>query len=335
MKAIRGATTLDIDSAQQIKERVKELLESICTQNSIEKEDIICIMFSNTSDIRSYYPAKAARECGFSGSALYSSLEPEIEGSLALCIRVMMFVDNDIVVKPVYLHGAANLRKDLTKKYNIALDGPAGSGKSTVSKLIAKKLNILCLDTGAMYRACGLKCHLSGVSVNDEKAVETILKNTQITVGYENGVQITYLDGKDVSSDIRKPEISMLASAVSAFPYVRYKMVEAQREIAKKTSCVLDGRDIGSNVLPNAEFKFFLTAKPEIRAKRRMEENAIKGFTQPFDEILADIIKRDEQDINRAVAPLVKAEDAVEVDSSYMSIDEVVNFILNKIQEKI
>ena len=335
MKAIRGATTVEIDSAEQIKERVKELLESICIQNSIDKDDIICIMFSNTSDIRSYYPAKAARECGFSGSALYSSLEPEIDGSLALCIRVMMFVDKDIVVKPVYLYNAANLRKDLTKKYNIALDGPAGSGKSTVSKLIAKKLNILCLDTGAMYRACGLKSYLSGVSANDEKAVEAILKDTQITVGYENGVQITYLDGKDVSSDIRRPEISMLASAVSAFPYVRYKMVEAQREIAKKTSCVLDGRDIGSNVLPNAEYKFFLTAKPEIRAKRRMEENAIKGFSQPFDEILADIIKRDEQDINREIAPLVKAQDAIEVDSSYMSIDEVVNFILNKIQEKV
>ncbi|MCH5148814.1 MAG: (d)CMP kinase [Clostridiales bacterium] len=335
MKAVRGATTVDIDSAKQIKERVKELLESICTQNSIDKEEIICIMFSNTLDIRSYYPAKAARECGFSGNALYSSLEPEIEGSLARCIRVMLFVDKDIEIKHVYLHSAENLRKDLTKKYNIALDGPAGSGKSTVSKLIAKKLNILCLDTGAMYRACGLKCHLSGVSVNDEKAVEAILKDTQITVGYENGVQITYLDGKDVSSDIRKPEISMLASAVAAWPYVRTKMVEAQREIAKNTSCVLDGRDIGSNVLPNAEYKFFLTAKPEIRAKRRAEENAAKGFSQPFDEILADIIRRDEQDINREVAPLVKAKDAVEVDSSYMSIDEVVNFILNKIQEKV
>ena len=335
MKAIRGATTVDIDSAQQIKERVNELLQSICTQNSIDKDEIICIMFSNTADIRSYYPAKAARECGFSSSALYSSLEPEIDGSLALCIRVMLFIDRNIEVKHVYLHNAANLRKDLTKKYNIALDGPAGSGKSTVSKLIAKKLNILCLDTGAMYRACGLKCRLSGVSVEDEKAVENILKDTQITVGYENGAQVTYLDGKDVSSDIRKPEVSMLASAVSALPYVRHKMVEAQREIAKKTSCVLDGRDIGSNVLPNAEFKFFLTAKPEIRAKRREEENALKGYSQPFEEILADIIKRDDQDINRAVAPLVKADDAIEVDSSHMSIDEVVNFILNKIQEKI
>lgn len=335
MKAIRGATTIDIDNAQQIRERVKELLESICVENLISKEDIICIMFSNTADIRSYYPAKAARECGFSGSALYSSLEPEIQGSLALCIRVMLFVDNDIEVKPVYLHGAADLRKDLTKKYNIALDGPAGSGKSTVSKLIAKKLNILCLDTGAMYRACGLKCYINGVSVDDEKAVEKLLTTTQITVGYKNGVQITYLDGKDVSSDIRKPEISMLASGVAALPCVRTKMVEAQRDIAKNTSCILDGRDIGTNVLPNAEYKFFLTAKPEIRAKRREAENTGKGYFQPFEEILADIIKRDEQDKNREVAPLIKAEDAVEVDSSHMSIDEVVDFILNKIQEKI
>ena len=335
MKAIRGATTVEFDSAEQIKERVKELLESLCSQNSIEKDSIICIMFSNTADIRSYYPAKAARECGFSGSALYSSLEPEIEGSLALCIRLMLFIDEDIKVKHVYLHGAANLRKDLTEKFNIALDGPAGSGKSTVSKIIAKKLNILCLDTGAMYRACGLKCALNNVSPENEKDVEELLQNTQITVGYENGVQITYLDGKDVSSDIRKPEISMLASAVSALPYVRTKMVEAQRDIAKARSCVLDGRDIGSNVLPDAEFKFFLTAKPEVRAKRRADENSVKGFSQPYEEILADIIKRDEQDINREVAPLIKAKDAVEIDSSNMSIEEVVNLILNKIQEKI
>lgn len=335
MKAIRGATTVDFDSAEQIKERIKELLESICTQNSIEKDSIICIMFSNTSDIRSYYPAKAARECGFSGSALYSSLEPEIEGSLALCIRVMLLVDKDIEVKHVYLHEAANLRKDLTKKFNIALDGPAGSGKSTVSKIVAKKLNILCLDTGAMYRACALKCALNNISVEDEKQVEALINATQITVGYENGVQITYLDGKDVSKDIRKPEISMLASRVSALPCVRTKMVEAQRNIAKTTSCVLDGRDIGTNVLPNAEFKFFLTAKPEIRAKRRAEEDKTKGSTQPFEEILADIIKRDEQDRNRAVAPLLKANDAIEIDSSDMSIEEVVNFILSKIQEKV
>ncbi len=335
MKAIRGATTIDFDGAEQIKERVGELLENVCEQNSLNKEDIICIMFSNTSDIRSYYPAKAARECGFSGSALYSSLEPEIDNALPLCIRVMLFVDGDKNVKHVYLHGAANLRKDLTRKFNIAIDGPAGSGKSTVSKIIAKKLNILCLDTGAMYRACALKCVLSNVSVKDESKVNELLKNTEISVGYENGVQVTRLDGKDVSSDIRKPEISMLASTVSALPCVRYKMVEAQRNIAKNTSCVLDGRDIGTNVLPDAEYKFFLTATPEIRAYRRAAENEAKGFSQPYEEILADIIKRDEQDKNRAVAPLVKAKDAVEVDSSHMSIQQVVDFILNKIQEKI
>lgn len=335
MKAIRGATTLDFDSANQIKARVKDLLDNICKLNSIEKDSIICIMFSNTSDIHSYYPAKAARECGFSGSALYSSLEPEIDGSLPLCIRVMLFIDEDINVKHVYLHGAENLRKDLTKEFNIALDGPAGSGKSTVAKIVASKLKILYLDTGAMYRACALKCYLNGVSVNDEKSVEQLLKDTKVTVSYENGVQVTYLDGKNVSSDIRKPEISMLASSVAALPCVRIKMVEEQRNIAKSTSCVLDGRDIGTHVLPNAEYKFFLTAKPEIRAKRREEENKVKEFSQPFEEILAEIIKRDEQDKNRAFAPLLKAQDAVEIDSSYMTVDDVVNFILNKIQEKI
>ena len=186
-----------------------------------------------------------------------------------------------------------------------------------------------------MYRACALKCYLSGVSVDDEKNVEKLINDTKVTVGYENGVQVTYLDGKNVSTDIRKPEISMLASGVAKLPCVRIKMVDEQRNIAKSTSCVLDGRDIGTNVLPHAEYKFFLSAKPEIRAKRREEENKAKGFTQPFEEILAEIIKRDEQDKNRAFAPLLKADDAVEIDSSNMSIEEVVNFILNKIQEKI
>lgn len=335
MKAIRGATTVFSDCAEEIRTKTQELLEKICASNGITKENVICIMFSNTSDIRSFYPAKAARECGFSGCALFSSLEPEIDGALPLCIRVMLLAEGEFKVQPVYLHGAANLRKDITKKFNIAIDGPAGSGKSTVAKIISEKLHILYLDTGAMYRACALKCKICGVNPSETEKVAELISSTEISVKYENGAQRTFLDGKDVSEDIRTPEISMGASTVSAVPAVRAKMAEAQRNIAKNTSCVLDGRDIGTNVLPDAEYKFFLTAKPEIRAKRRADENAAKGYVQPFEVILAEIIKRDEQDRTRKVAPLIKAADAIEIDSSEKTAAEVAQFIMNKIQEKI
>lgn len=335
MKAIRGATTVVNDCAEEIKESVKELLTEIKVQNALHDEEIICILFSNTCDLHSFYPAKAAREAGYFSVPLFSSLEPDISGALKKCIRVMVLTEGDRMPKHVYLHGAAVLRRDLTKTINIALDGPAGSGKSTVSKLIAKRLNILCLDTGAMYRACALKCLKQNVEVTDEKTVKEIISKINITVKHEKGVQRTLLDGVDVSEEIRQPEISMHASTVSAFECVRTKMVQLQREIAKQTSCIVDGRDIGTNVLPDAPFKFFLTASLEVRAKRRAEENLQKGFITPYEEVLADVIRRDEQDASRKIAPLKLADDAILIDSSHMSIEEVVDYILNKIQEKI
>ncbi|MDE6597404.1 MAG: (d)CMP kinase [Clostridia bacterium] len=335
MKAIRGATTVENDTTEEIKESVKELLTEIKRRNTLKSENIICIMFSNTADIRSYYPAKAAREAGFFNCALYSSLEPDIEGSLKKCIRVMVLAETEGKIEHVYLKGAANLRKDITKKLNIAVDGPAGSGKSTVAKLIAKRFNILHLDTGAMYRAVALACMKAKVDCTDSKKVKKLLQNTKITVKFENGTQHTILNGENVSDLIRTPEISMLASTVSAHESVRTKMVEAQREIAADNSCILDGRDIGSNVLPNAEFKFYLTALSEVRAERRAKENEQKGLFQPISEVLCEIKQRDNQDKSRKIAPLVKASDAVEVDTSNMTIDEVVEFISKSIQEKI
>lgn len=335
MKAIRGATTVESDNAEQIRERVGELLKEIKERNGIECDDVECITFSSTDDIHSFYPAKAAREAGFYSCALFSAMEPNISGSLKMCIRVLMFADIDKKPVPVYLHGASVLRKDLTQKMNIAIDGPAGSGKSTVSKLIAKKLDILCLDTGAMYRACALKCKNEGVDCADAEGVSAFIDNINIEVKYVGGVQRTYLDGKDVSEEIRTPEISMMASTVSAFGCVREKMVELQRKIASENSCVLDGRDIGTNVLPNAQYKFFLTASAEIRAKRRHEEILATGKKVPFNEVLADLVKRDEQDRTRAIAPLIMAKDAVLVDSSNMSVEEVVEYIERKLQEKV
>ncbi|MDE6868834.1 MAG: (d)CMP kinase [Clostridia bacterium] len=335
MKAIRGATTVEKDRAENIKESVKDLLLTIKNENGLTEEDVICIMFSNTSDIRSFYPAKAAREVGFFNCALYSSLEPDICGSLKKCIRVMVLAETDNPPKHVYLNGAVNLRKDLSKILNIAIDGPAGSGKSTISKIIAQKLDMLYLDTGAMYRAVALACVRGNVDYNNSSAVKKQLDAINVSVKYENGTQKTLLNGEDVSDKIRTPDISMLASTVSAHECVRLSMVNLQREIAANNSCVLDGRDIGSNVLPDAEFKFFLTASAEVRAERRKKENDAKGINQSICEVLCEIKQRDEQDKTRKIAPLVKAADAIEIDTSNMAIDEVASFILAKIQEKI
>lgn len=335
MKAIRGATTVNADTKEQIKERVKELLTEICKKNAIGDADIICIMFSTTSDIKSYYPAKAAREAGFALCPLYSSLEPEIDGALNLCIRVMILADIEKDVEHVYLHGAKTLRNDLSSIVNIAVDGPAGSGKSTVCKLIAKKLDILYLDTGAMYRALALKCIEGGADYAEKEVVQHIVNKLDLKIEYRNGQQITLLNGENVSEKIRTPQISLVASFVSSYSFVRQKMVALQREIANKTSCILDGRDIGTNVLPDCRFKFYLTASAEVRAKRRFEEDKAKGSSQSYEEVLKEINERDFQDKNRAVAPLKRADDAVVLDTSDMSIGEVVETIIEKIQEKI
>ena len=217
---------------------------------------------------------------------------------------------------------------------NIALDGPAGSGKSTVAKAIANKLDILYLDTGAMYRACALKCLECGVDVKDEPKVSEIVKNIDLEIKYVDGGQVTVLDGKDVSAEIRKPEISMLASTVSAHKCVRLKMVEMQRKIAASMDCVLDGREIGSFVLPNAKYKFFVTAKPEIRAERRYKELIARGNDVNYRELLKEIKQRDHNDSHREFAPLVQPEDAVYIDTSDMTIDEVVAKVIGEVKGK-
>ncbi len=335
MKAIRGAITVNADTAEEIKKNVKLLLTKLTEENGLAAENIVCIMFSNTSDIHSYYPAKAAREVGFFNCALFSSIEPDIDDSLPLCIRVMVLAETEMTPKHVYLNGAAKLRKDITQKLNIAIDGPAGSGKSTVSKILSKRFDILYLDTGAMYRACALACENAGIDCKDESAVKSFADSIDITVKYENKTQKTYLNGRDVSEIIRTPHISLMASVVSAYGCIRTKMVELQRKIAKNSSCVLDGRDIGTNVLPAAEFKFFLTASPEVRANRRLAENELKGFNQSFEDVLREIKARDAQDTNRKIAPLLKANDAMEINTDKLSEEEVANEICAIIQGKI
>lgn len=334
MVVIRGATTIPCDDKAEIQKAVRELLEQIESRNALIRDEIMSMVFSSTSDIHSYYPAKAAREAGFESCSLFSAQEPDIEGGLPLCIRVMLFVEKNLEPKHVYLRGAKVLRKDIGK-FNVAIDGPAGSGKSTIAKRLAEQYNILYLDTGAMYRAVALDALRKGVDVSDETAVVDFLRDLKLDVIYENGVQKTLLCGKDVSGEIRSKEVSMAASTVSKHACVRMRLVEKQREIAGRMSCVLDGRDIGTFVLPEADFKFYLTASPDVRAKRRYEEFAAKGEKVDFEELKADIIRRDEQDMNRKIAPLKQAEDAVLIDTSEMSIEEVLAAVRQKMQEKI
>lgn len=337
MQVIRGATTIELDNKEEISQSVKQLLDEIFQKNPIEKTDVKCFVFSLTSDIHSYHPAKAARECGYEFAPLFACTEPDIDNGLKLCIRLMVFVENisSDKITHIYQKGAKILRKDISEIYNIALDGPAGSGKSTVAKVLAKDYNILYLDTGAMYRACALKAIQEGVDVQDSTAVEKLLPDLNVKVEYVDGKQRTLLDGKDVSLAIRENPVSMASSHISAHKPVRIKMVEMQREIAHSMSCVIDGRDIGSAVLPDAKFKFYITADSKVRAMRRYKELLERGQSVDFDELHKEIIQRDKQDSEREFSPLVCAEDAVVIDTSDMDIQQVVACIKSMIQSKI
>ncbi len=336
MTIIRGATTVEKDCKEEIFSAVKSLLDEIFQTNGLDKNEVSGFLFSLTTDIHSYHPAKAAREAGYDFAPLFAAIEPEIDGGLERCIRLMLFTErNDKAVKHIYQKGAKILRRDISEIYNITLDGPAGSGKSTVAKILAKDYNILYLDTGAMYRACGLKALRLGVDPKDREAVEKMLPELNVKVEYFGGAQHTILDGEDVSLSIRENAVSMAASSISAHPAVRVKMVEMQREIAKSMSCVLDGRDIGSTVLPDAKFKFYITADSKIRAMRRFKELQERGENVEFEKLHAEIVARDKQDSEREFSPLVCADDAVVIDTSEMDVESVVAAVKSVIQSKI
>ena len=219
--------------------------------------------------------------------------------------------------------------------YTIAMDGPVGAGKSSVADGVAQKLGILHLDTGAMYRAFAWYALQQGVSVEDEKALTALTEKMMPEVRYENGAQRTLIAGQDVTGLIRTPEISMAASAVSKFAGVRRAMVAAQQALAKKQSVLLDGRDIGTVVLRDATIKIYLTASAEVRAQRRFDELQRKGDPSTYEEVLADVIRRDEQDMNREVDPLRPAEDAQILDSSELTQEQVVEEIVRRVQMRL
>lgn len=213
--------------------------------------------------------------------------------------------------------------------YSIAIDGPAGAGKSTIAKLIAKKKGYIYVDTGAMYRAMALYFIESGISSEDSAAISAASKDVDVTIKYENGEQIVFLNGRNVNGLIRQEEVGKMASCSSANKDVREKLVELQRALANKESVVMDGRDIGTCVLPNADVKVYLTASSRVRAKRRYEELKAKNIECDIETIEKDIIDRDYQDMNREISPLKQAPDAVLLDSSDMTIEQVADAIID------
>lgn len=218
---------------------------------------------------------------------------------------------------------------------NIAIDGPAGAGKSSIAKLVSKELGYIYVDTGALYRTVGLYSIRKGIDTKDADAVTATLKDINVELGFVDGAQHVFLNGEDVSDAIRTPEASMGASNVSAIPAVRTFLFDLQRDIAKNNNCIMDGRDIGTVVLPDAQIKLFLTASAEARAERRYKELIEKGEKVDFQDVLDDINKRDYQDSHREIAPLKQAEDAILVDNSGCNLEESTKLVLSIIKEKL
>ena len=216
--------------------------------------------------------------------------------------------------------------------YNLASDGPAGAGKSTIAKAVAKRENLIYVDTGAMYRAMALFMLREKVNLADAEAVALKCAEADITIRYENGVQVVLLNGENVNGFLRTEEVGNAASTISVIGKVREKLVELQKKLAAESNCVMDGRDIGTCVLPNAQLKIYLTASSLVRAKRRYEELAAKGEVCNLEKIRADIEERDYRDMHREISPLRQAEDAILIDSSDMTVEEVISRIISLVK---
>ena len=216
--------------------------------------------------------------------------------------------------------------------YQIAIDGPSGAGKSTVAKALAQKLGIVYVDTGALYRTIGYAAVTRGVGTKDAEGLAAMLPDIHIDVKYEDGVQCVYLNGENLGDRIRRPEISMAASDVSSVPVVRAFLLDTQRDIARRNSVVMDGRDIGTVILPDADVKVFMVASAEARALRRTKELEEKGMPASFDDVLREMKERDAQDSGRAIAPAIPAPDAIHLDNSGMSVEESVQAVIDLIE---
>lgn len=226
----------------------------------------------------------------------------------------------------------SNLKKeteDIGMSYNIAIDGPAGAGKSTIARAVAQKMKLIYVDTGSMYRALAFFMLSEKVDLQDTASVIKKCGEADVTIRYEDGVQVVLLNGKNVNAFLRTEEVGNAASAISPIPEVRKKLVELQRKLAAESDCIMDGRDIGTCVLPNAQVKIYLTASSAVRAKRRYDELTAKGESCDLQKIQADIEERDYRDMHRETSPLKQADDAVLVDTSDMTVEEVIEKIIS------
>lgn len=325
MVVIRGAVDAQ-NTASSIINQSKILLEEIINVNNLDKKEIKCILFTVTQDLDKAYPALAARYIGLNDTALICINEMLVEGQMLGVIRLSIFYNDDIEKKDVYLGKTQSLRKDkyMSNNIKVAIDGPTSAGKSTIAKLLAEKLKINYVDTGSMYRALTLKVLNNNIDPKSEEAVVALAEKTKIDY-FENHI---FLDGLCVDDKIRNELIDKNVSYVCQYRDVRKRLVSLQREIASKSSVIMDGRDIGTVVLKDADYKFFLTASADERAKRRYKEYLEKGLDVNFDDIKKDLIRRDDYDSHREVDPLVKASDAIEVNTDDKNIKETVGLML-------
>ena len=341
VRAIRGAITVEHNTKEDIFDAAKELVQEAININKINIEDIASIIFTLTPDLTKAFPAAAIRQMGITNVPLLDLMQPEIEGALKMCIRLMMHVNCDKTndeLNHIYLRGARVLRPDLMNDnyISVAIDGPAGAGKSTVSKAVAKDLGFLYIDTGAMYRAAALFATSNGIDpIKESERLVKRLDEMNIKISYDRRGQRVFLNGEDVSDEIRTNEISKAASAVATIPEVRTRLVKLQRDMAERGNVIMDGRDICSTVLPNAQVKVFLTASVDSRAKRRYKELMENGMDTTLETVKLDIAARDKNDSEREVSPLKQAEDAYLLDTSDMEFDEVVEFLKDMIKKTI
>ena len=328
MVVIRGAVDAQ-NTASSIINQSKILLEEIINVNNLDKKEIKCVLFTVTQDLNKAYPALAARYIGLNDTALICINEMLVEGQMLGVIRLSVFYNKDIDKKDVYMGKTQTLRKDkyMSNNIKVAIDGPTSAGKSTIAKLLAGKLKINYVDTGSMYRALTLKVLNNNINPKSEEDVVALAEKTKIDY-FENHI---FLDGLCVDDKIRNEHIDKNVSYVCQYRDVRKRLVSLQREIASKSSVIMDGRDIGTVVLKDADYKFFLTASADVRTKRRYKEYLEKGLDVNFDDIKKDLIRRDDYDSHREVDPLVKASDAIEVNTDDKNIEETVELMLSYI----